>query len=85
MTIIGIERTVKGTRNLLVFDPSHQDPTSTTKYVGHKVDASRAYPEEVLKFYRRGPKYLAAYQHFEVLQYVSFLPLTLFSLLSAFC
>ncbi|KAI0897942.1 DUF1671-domain-containing protein [Annulohypoxylon nitens] len=68
MTIIGIERTVKGTRNLLVFDPSHQDPTSTTKYVGHKVDASRAYPEEVLKFYRRGPKYLAAYQHFEVLQ-----------------
>ncbi|KAI0885229.1 DUF1671-domain-containing protein [Annulohypoxylon maeteangense] len=67
MTIIGIERTAKGTRNLLVFDPSYQDPTSITKYIGRKVDHPRAHMDDVLKFYRRGPKYLAAYQHFEVL------------------
>ncbi|KAI2473768.1 DUF1671-domain-containing protein [Annulohypoxylon bovei var. microspora] len=70
MTIIGIERTAKGTRNLLVFDPSHQDPTSVTRYVGRKIDPSRSHPDDMLKLYRRGPKYLAAYQHFEVLQYV---------------
>ncbi|KAI0129269.1 DUF1671-domain-containing protein [Hypoxylon sp. NC0597] len=65
MTIIGIERTVNGNRNLLVFDPSYGDPVSVTRYVGRHVERPN---EDALKMYRRGAKYMGHYKQFEILR-----------------
>ncbi|OTA61151.1 DUF1671-domain-containing protein [Hypoxylon sp. EC38] len=65
MTIIGIERTVNGNRNLLVFDPSYGDPDSVTRYIGRHVGRPN---EDALKLYRRGAKYMGHHKQFEILK-----------------
>ncbi|KAI1410982.1 DUF1671-domain-containing protein [Hypoxylon sp. FL1857] len=64
MTIIGIERTVKGTRNLLVFDPSYDDPALVKRHIGGIIPGPN---NTAVEFYRRGPKYLGKYNQFEIL------------------
>ncbi|KAI0840189.1 DUF1671-domain-containing protein [Hypoxylon sp. FL0890] len=67
VTIIGIERTVKGGRNLLVFDPSYEDPGSVTRLVGREVEGPN---DRALTLYRRGPRYLGSKKEFEVVKLV---------------
>ncbi|KAI1138948.1 DUF1671-domain-containing protein [Hypoxylon sp. FL0543] len=66
VTIIGIERTVKGGRNLLVFDPSYEDPDSVARCVGGRpVERPN---ERALTHYRRGPRYLGDKKEYEVVK-----------------
>jgi hypothetical protein len=66
MTIVGFERKIDGSKNLLVFDPMFHDAESLIKLVGRRFK-HRA-PEDALKAYRRGVKYLKRYNEFELLK-----------------
>ena len=69
MTIVGIEKTAKRGRSLLVFDPTYSDPTGIRRYIGRKHRHDD--PDKKLNIYRRGPQYLGRYHEFEILTYVS--------------
>lgn len=66
MTIIGLERKLNGSRNLLVFDPMFHDAYNITKLIGERFRHPE--PEDLLKAYRRGTKYLRKYNEFELLK-----------------
>ncbi|CAG8959361.1 hypothetical protein HYFRA_00001259 [Hymenoscyphus fraxineus] len=66
LTIIGFEKLSDGTKNLLVFDPMYRDPPSVTKHVGRSQFIHKS-PEDALKLYRRGKRYLSKYNAFETL------------------
>jgi zinc finger-containing ubiquitin peptidase 1 len=66
MTIVGFERKVDGTKDLLVFDPMFHDATNVTKLIDIKFRHKQ--PEDVLRAYRRGVKYLKKYNEFELLK-----------------
>lgn len=69
MTIVGFQKSTDGSRELLVFDPMFHDSPQILKLVGNaRVRHKR--PEELLKAYRRGSKYLRKYDEFEVLRCV---------------
>lgn len=68
MTIIGFEKLKQGGSNLLVFDPMFRDAKSVTKLVDRTFDHKS--PDDLLKSYRRGSKYLRKHSQFEVLRYV---------------
>jgi hypothetical protein len=66
MTIVGLERRADGSTELLVFDPMFDVPRSVAKHVGSdRINHSN--PDGLLKFYRRGSKYLKNYFEFELL------------------
>ncbi|KAJ8064515.1 hypothetical protein OCU04_006847 [Sclerotinia nivalis] len=69
MTIIGFEKQIDGTKNLLVFDPMFHDASKVVKFVGGTVH--HKHPGDLLKAYRRGNKYLKRYNEFELLKYVT--------------
>jgi zinc finger-containing ubiquitin peptidase 1 len=66
MTIVGIEQKVDGSKTLLVFDPMFHDASNVMRLVGQTF-THRA-PEDVLRAYRRGAKYLTKYNEFELLK-----------------
>ncbi|OBT78486.1 hypothetical protein VF21_00977 [Pseudogymnoascus sp. 05NY08] len=67
MTIVGIEKKLDGSKNLLVFDPMFHDAPDVIKLIGQK-SFSVKNPAEVLRAYRRNMKYLKRYRAFEVLR-----------------
>jgi hypothetical protein len=66
MTIIGFEQKKDGSKNLLVFDPMFHDASEILKLVGNTF--KHKYPQDLLKAYRRGTKYLQKYNEFEILK-----------------
>jgi hypothetical protein len=66
MTIVGFERKVDGSKNLIVFDPNSHDATNVTKLIDIKFMHKQ--PKDVLGAYRRGVKYLKKYNEFELLK-----------------
>ena len=68
MTIVGFERNVGGSRNLIVFDPMFHDAANVTKLIDRKF--THNHPEDLLRAYRRGVKYLKKYNEFELLKSV---------------
>lgn len=66
MTIVGLERRKDGSRNLLVFDPMFGDSSHVRKAIGQSFKHS--HPDDHLKAYRRGAKYLSKYKEFEILK-----------------
>ena len=74
MTIIGFEKSTDGSRNLLVFDPMFHDAQAIISFTAKDPEKIRhRRPEELLKAYRRGARYLRRYNEFEILRFV-FLP-----------
>ncbi|KAL2753932.1 hypothetical protein ACRALDRAFT_2043058 [Sodiomyces alcalophilus JCM 7366] len=65
LTIVGFEKQKHGPSNLLVFDPSRRDSPSVSRLAGYEFRHKS--PDEPLKAYRRGPRYLWRYQEFEML------------------
>ena len=70
MTIVGFEKKLDGSKNLLCFDPMFHDAPNILRLVGNKSFKVKA-PEDMLRGYRRGVKYLKKYNEFEVLRYVA--------------
>lgn len=68
MTIVGIERSANGAINLIVFDPMFHDASNVLRLVGRTF--THRHPEDLLKAYRRGVKYLKKYNEFELLKCV---------------
>ena len=66
MTIVGFEKKTDGTRNLIVFDPMFHDASNIIKLIGRTFVLKD--PEDLLKAYRRGNKYLKKYNEFELLK-----------------
>ncbi|KAA8572890.1 hypothetical protein EYC84_003453 [Monilinia fructicola] len=66
MTIIGYEKQIDGTENLLVFDPMFHDANKVIKLVD-SAPVRHRHPGDLLKAYRRGNKYLKRYNEFELL------------------
>jgi zinc finger-containing ubiquitin peptidase 1 len=66
MTIVGFEKQTDGTRNLIVFDPMFHDASNIIKLIGRTFVHKD--PEDLLKAYRRGNKYLKKYNEFELLK-----------------
>jgi len=66
MTIVGFEKKTDGTRNLIVFDPMFHDASNIIKLIGRTFVLKD--PEDLLKAYRRGNKYLKKYNAFELLK-----------------
>jgi hypothetical protein len=66
MTIVGFEKQTDGTRNLIVFDPMFHDASNIIKLIGRTFVHKD--PEDLLKAYRRGHKYLKKYNEFELLK-----------------
>ncbi len=69
LTIVGIEKTHAGETNLLVFDPIFRDGSTIARLVGRR-NIEYHFPDQLLKPYRRGPRYLSRFRAFEVLKYV---------------
>lgn len=67
MTIVGIEKKLDGSKNLLVFDPMFHDAPDVIKLI-EKKSFSVKNPAEFLRAYRRNMKYLKRYRAFEVLR-----------------
>ncbi|KAH9909816.1 peptidase family C78-domain-containing protein [Xylariomycetidae sp. FL2044] len=66
LTIVGLEKRTNNTAELLVFDPMFRDPSSITCHVGRRF--VHRHPDDALKLYRRGNKYLKKYTEFEILK-----------------
>lgn len=66
MTIVGFERKVDGSKNLIVFDPMFHDSSSVIRLVDQVF--THKSPADVLRAYRRGVKYLRKYNEFELLK-----------------
>jgi hypothetical protein len=67
MTIVGFERKHGGSRNILVFDPMFHDSEKVTRLIGERLNRLRD-PDDLLRAYRRGTKYLRKYNQFELLK-----------------
>lgn len=67
MTIVGLEKKMDGSKNLLVFDPMFHDAPNVIKLIGKKTFSVKN-PAEFLRAYRRNMKYLKRYRAFEVLR-----------------
>jgi zinc finger-containing ubiquitin peptidase 1 len=67
MTIIGFERKVDGSKNIIVFDPMFHDSSSITQLIDRKRFTVKQ-PADALRAYRRGVKYLKKYNEFELLK-----------------
>jgi hypothetical protein len=67
MTIVGFERKVDGSKNILVFDPMFHDSSHVTQLIDLRNFILKQ-PEDVLRAYRRGAKYLKKYSEFELLK-----------------
>jgi hypothetical protein len=70
MTIVGFEQQKDGSKNLIVFDPMFHDASNIMKLVGNH-DFRHKAPDDLLKAYRRGAKYLRKYSEFEILKYAA--------------
>lgn len=73
MTIVGFQKSTDGGRELLVFDPMfHDSPQMLRLVVSEEIEGSVNVrkAQELLKAYRRGPKYLRKYAEFEILRFV---------------
>lgn len=68
MTIVGFERKVDGSKNILVFDPMFHDSSHVTQLIGLRSFILKQPAEDVLRAYRRGAKYLKKYSEFELLK-----------------
>jgi hypothetical protein len=66
MTIVGIEKHEDGSKNVIVFDPMFRDAEKVLNLVGKKFKFK--HPADLLKAYRRGPRYLKRYSEFEILK-----------------
>jgi zinc finger-containing ubiquitin peptidase 1 len=71
MTIVGIEQKKDGAKNLIVFDPMFHDAANVLRLVGNDKFKMKS-PEDMLRAYRRGARYLRKYSEFEILRYISF-------------
>ncbi|KAG0648301.1 Zinc finger-containing ubiquitin peptidase 1 [Hyphodiscus hymeniophilus] len=69
MTIVGFEQKLDGSKNLICFDPMFHDAPNVLRLVGND-SFKQKYPEDMLKAYRRGVKYLRKYNEFEILKYM---------------
>lgn len=67
LTIVGLERRMDGSVDLLIFDPVFRDSPSITKYIGRS-SFRHPSPDNALNLYRRGNRYLRKYHEFEVLR-----------------
>jgi len=67
MTIVGFERKVDGSKNIVVFDPMFHDSSNVTQLIGMNKFIIKQ-PEDALRAYRRGVKYLKRYSEFELLK-----------------
>ena len=68
LTIVGLEICKTGAMTLLVLDPMFKTSPALCKFIGVKVRTHT--PEQLLKAYRRGGKYLGKYDGFETLKLV---------------
>ena len=68
MTIAGFEQKKDGSKNLIVFDPMFHDNANVLRLVGNDNFKIKS-PEDMLRAYRRGVKYLRKYNEFEILRY----------------
>lgn len=66
LTIVGFEKKVDGSRNVIVFDPMFHDSSDVINLVGREL--KHKHPADLLKAYRRGSRYLHKYEEFEVLK-----------------
>ncbi|PMD43403.1 DUF1671-domain-containing protein [Hyaloscypha variabilis F] len=67
MTIVGFERKVDGSKDIIVFDPMFHDSSNVTQLIDiHRFIVKQ--PEDALRAYRRGVKYLKRYNEFELLK-----------------
>lgn len=66
MTIVGFERRMNGSGDLLVLDPMFKPSPGVSRFIG--VQFRTAAPEKLLKAYRRGSSYLRKYSTFEILR-----------------
>ena len=73
MTIVGVEKKLDGSKNLICFDPMFHDAPNILELIGNKEFKVKS-PEDMLKAYRRGVKYLKKYNEFEILRYVLSFP-----------
>jgi hypothetical protein len=69
MTIVGYEQKKDGSKNLICFDPMFHDAPNVLRLVDNDNFKLKS-PEDMLKAYRRGVKYLKKYNEFELLRYV---------------
>lgn len=67
MTIVGIERTLDGMRNLLVFDPFFTPSAPMKNLIGLRPAKGRLDSEMLLRAYRRKMNYLQKYKEFELI------------------
>ena len=70
MTIVGFEQKKDGSKNLIVFDPMFHDNANVMRLVGNDNFRTKS-PEDMLRAYRRGVKYLKKFNEFEILRYIS--------------
>lgn len=72
LTIVGLEKRVNGDAELLVFDPVFRDPDGLTKLVDSGArNVKIKSPDNTLKLYRRGNRYLKRFHEFELLKLTS--------------
>jgi hypothetical protein len=69
MTIVGFEKQLDGSKNLICFDPMFHDAPNVLRLVGND-NFTHKNPADMLRAYRRGVKYLKKYNEFEMLRYV---------------
>lgn len=67
MTIVGFERKINGSKQLIVFDPMFHDSESVVKLRGRRHSRTSSV-NNLLKQYRRGSNYLKKYHEFEILK-----------------
>lgn len=67
MTIVGIEKTLDGMRNLLVFDPFFTPSAPMKNLIGMRQLKGRLDSQMLLKAHRRGINYLQKYKEFELI------------------
>ena len=73
MTIVGFEKKLDGSKNLICFDPMFHDNPNVLRLVGNDNFKTKS-PEDMLRAYRRGVKYLKKYTGFEILRCVFAIP-----------
>lgn len=70
MSIVGLERLVDGSRNLLVFDSSFAASAPMKRLACHQ--QARPSPDSLLRPYRRSQLSLSQFDEFEIIVYVLF-------------
>jgi zinc finger-containing ubiquitin peptidase 1 len=66
MTIVGFEKQLDGSKDIIVFDPRFHDAQNVTKLIGQKF--THKAPADLLRAYRRATHYLKRYNEFEILK-----------------